>query len=388
MRIAIFSECYTPVMNGVVTSLLSLREALRAEGHTIFVFAPGAAQPDDDAMVIRLPELPFPRHPYHFARPFPRFHFDFAALNIDLIHCQHPFTVGRLGAATARKYGLPMVYTVHSLYDSMATAAKSKLVRRVGPAYARGVMRRFCSRADYVIVPSRQTLVELRADGVNARFVLVPSGVRAPEVSATGRTRVRSLLGLTDVTPLLLYLGRLGPEKRVDLLLRAVRLLQERRLPPPAGDFRLALVGDGQCREDWELLAEELEVRERVLFPGPQPHAQTGDWYAAADLFTMPSPAETQGLALIEAMGAGLPCVAVAQGGPLDLMKPGVNGLLTPFDPAAFADAIQSLLLDPALRRTLGQAGRRHASEYAPEQMAHGVLAVYEQALQKEGIRH
>src|SRR5579871_4018006 len=97
MRIAIFSECYRPVTNGVVTSVVTLRDTLRARGHTVYIFAPGVADPDDDADVFRLPELPFPRHSYHFARPFPRLNIDFSHLEVDIIHCQHPFTVGRLG---------------------------------------------------------------------------------------------------------------------------------------------------------------------------------------------------------------------------------------------------------------------------------------------------
>ena len=180
MRIALFSECYTPVTNGVVTSIVTLRETLRALGHTVYVFAPGAPQPDDDLDVFRLPELPFPRHPYHFARPFPRLHVDFAALNVDIIHCQHPFTVGRLGADTATRFGLPLVYTAHSLYDNMATYSKSPLMRTMGQKAARGVVKRFCEKASYVITPSQSTLDFLRGEGVRGRFAVVPSGVFCP----------------------------------------------------------------------------------------------------------------------------------------------------------------------------------------------------------------
>src|SRR5579863_9470611 len=129
MRIALFSECYSPVANGVVTSVATLRSALLAQGHRVFLFAPGMRQQDDDDDIFRLPELPFPQHPYHFARPFPRPHVDFGSLKADLIHCQHPFTVGRLGAEMARKHNLPLVYTAHSLYDNMAANAKSPIVR-------------------------------------------------------------------------------------------------------------------------------------------------------------------------------------------------------------------------------------------------------------------
>jgi 1,2-diacylglycerol 3-alpha-glucosyltransferase len=379
MRIAIFSECYTPVTNGVVTSIISLRETLRAWGHTVYVFAPGAPQPDDDADLFRLPELPFPRHPYHFARPFPRPTIDFASLDVEVVHCQHPFTVGHLGAALARRYGLPMVYTAHSLYDIMASTSKSPLVRKMGQPYARGVVRRFCAKADYVIAPTHHTVQALWANQIRAPFAVVPSGIRPLPYSADARERIRARLGVEDGAPLLLCLGRLGPEKRIDLLLRAVAILKTRDMSTPQRDFRVAVVGDGMSRGDLEVLASDLGVLDRVEFVGEQPHASAGDWYAAADIFTLTAPAETQGLVLVEAMAAGLPCAAVAYGGPLEIVVPDETGLLLEFEPEAFADGLERLLLDPTERRRMGENGRRHAQHYTPEAMTGGVLEVYEQ---------
>ncbi len=382
MRVALFSECYTPVANGVVTSIQTLRETLRAQGHTVAVFAPGAPQPDDDPDVFRLPELPFPNHPYHFARPFPRIKMDFSALDIQLIHCQHPFTVGHLGADVARKYHLPMVYTAHSLYDLMAENMKSPIMRKVGQKAMRGVVRRFCVKADCVITPSRHTRDALRKNGVRARFAVVPSGVLGPFITPGGRERVRAQLGLAPETPLILCVGRLGPEKRVDLLLRAAAILsRHRKLPTPASDFRLAVVGDGQCRGSLERLNAELGLQGRVLFLGAQPHATIGDWYAAADIFALSSPAETQGLVLVEAMAAGLPCVATDYGGPREVVQQGETGLRVSFDPHAFARALELLLCDPEMGRCLGENGRRRARAYSPEAMASGVLSVYESVL-------
>ena len=381
MRIAIFSECYTPVTNGVVTSIITLRETMRAWGHRVYVFAPGAPQPDDDADVFRLPELPFPRHPYHFARPFPRLNVNFTALNIQIVHCQHPFTVGRLGAETARKHGVPMVYTAHSLYDSMAACAKSPLVRSMGPKAMRGVMRRFCAKADYVIAPSRYTRDALRADHVQARCLVVPSGVIPPKIAPDARRATRALLGLSDDTPLLLYVGRLGPEKRIDVLLKSVAALRQTDLPPHIADFKVALVGDGQCRGELEELTEHLGLQDRVKFVGGVPHNNVGQWYAAGDIFTMPSPAETQGLVLVEAMSAGLPCITVDQGGPRELVLQGETGLRIPLDTDAFSHALDCLLRSPEIRRSFGERGRQHAHAFTPEAMTRRVMTVYLRAL-------
>jgi glycosyltransferase involved in cell wall biosynthesis len=382
MRVALFSECYTPVANGVVTSIQTLRETLRAQGHTVAIFAPGTPQLDDDPDVFRLPELPFPNHPYHFARPFPRLKVDFSALDIQLIHCQHPFTVGHLGADVARKYDLPMVYTAHSLYDMMAANMKSPLVRKVGQKAMRGVVRRFCARADCVITPSRHTRDALRRNGVRARFAVVPSGVLGPYIRMGAREKIRTQLGLAPTTSLVLCVGRLGPEKRVDLLLHATAILaHNRKLSAPTDDFRLALVGDGQCQAGLEALTAELGLQERVFFLGAQPHATIGDWYAAADIFALSSPAETQGLVLVEAMAAGLPCVTVDYGGPREVVVQGETGLRVPFDPHAFARALALLLCDSEARYRLGDNGRQRARAFSPEAMASGVLNVYASVL-------
>src|SRR5205085_1318163 len=105
----------------------------------------------------------------------------------------------------ARKHGLPMVYTAHSLYDMMIACVKSPLVRKMGPQAVRGYVRRFCARAEYVIAPTRSTRDSLRADGVRARFAVVPSGVQPPIIRPEAREERRRELGIPAQTPLLLY---------------------------------------------------------------------------------------------------------------------------------------------------------------------------------------
>jgi glycosyltransferase involved in cell wall biosynthesis len=130
-----------------------------------------------------------------------------------------------------------------------------------------------------------------------------------------------------------------------------------------------------------EALTTALNLRDRVHFLGEQPHATIGDWYAAADIFTLPSPAETQGLVLVEAMTKGLPCVVVEEGGAREVVVPNETGLLVPFAPEPFAQTINTLLCDTTLRRQMGANGREHAAAYTPEAMARSILALYEKAL-------
>ena len=357
--------------------MVTMRRTLQSWGHRVYVFAPGAPQLDDDRDVFRLPELPFPRHPYHFPRPFPRLHIDFAALGVDIVHCQHPFVVGRLGAETARKHGLPMVYTAHSLYDTMVACSKSPIVRTMGPQAMRGVMRRFCAKADYVIAPTKHTQDALRADMIQARYSIVASGVPPTVIRPGAREAIRDRLHIMPQTPLLLYVGRLGPEKRLDILMESVALLNDEQ----QGDFKLALVGEGQMREAVEAQIHALNLQHRVTLVGNIPHAEIDDWYAASDIFAMPSPAETQGLVMVEAMSAGLPCVSVNQGGVAELTVQGVTGIKTPLSAESMAHALDTLIHAPDLREKMGEAGKERAALFTPEAMSRNLLAVYDKAL-------
>lgn len=388
MRIALFSECYTPVPNGVVTSIVNLRQTLRAWGHTVYVFAPGTPQMDDDEHIFRLPELPFPKHPYHFARPFPRIKTNFPELEIDVIHCQHPFVVGKLGAELADKYNIPMVYTAHSRYDVMMASAKSPVLRSMAPKAMQGLVRRFCSHADYIIAPSKHTRDALIEDGIRARYVVIPSGVRPPAPRPEARAILRSQLGIEPDKPTLLYLGRLGPEKRVDILLESAAMLRHIGLPEPQRDFHIILAGDGQCRHDLEVQAQELGLQNRVTFAGMIPREEVGDWYAASDIFLFPSAVETQGMVLVEAMATGLPCIAVSDGGASEMVVEGETGFCVPQTCHAFAKAIHRLIADPEMCKAFGEAGQKRAERYTPEAMAKRVLDVYEKAIARPHAPH
>ena len=130
-----------------------------------------------------------------------------------------------------------------------------------------------------------------------------------------------------------------------------------------------------------ESLVVTLGIQHRVLFLGAQPHANIDAWYAVGDIFTLPSPMETQGLVLVEAMAAGLPCVAVDRGGAREVVLHGETGIRVPLEPQGFAYALSALLKDPEERERLGRNGPARAKDYSPEAMARGVLDVYETVL-------
>jgi glycosyltransferase involved in cell wall biosynthesis len=226
-----------------------------------------------------------------------------------------------------------------------------------------------------------------------ARIAVVYDGVAVPPpVTTDERERARNVArarwGVGEGDRLLGCVSHLSPEKGQEVLLRALHLLaadesagdRAPRVPPRC--YRLLLAGAGNDRARLEALTKDLGISDRVIFAGFV--EDVNSIYSALDIFLFPSLAEPLGSSLLDAMGCGLPCIAVASGGVPEVIEDGVNGvLLSPLlAPAAFADAIASLIADPAAAERLGVAARDTvAARFSASHMVDATLAVYEEAL-------
>src|SRR5579872_5893353 len=311
MKIAIFTEVYRPIVNGVVRSVDSLAEQLRTLGHEVFTFAPHIPKGVESAgRVFRMPSLPLPaRTEYRLTLPLVARRNKARFLSqCDVIHSHSLFITGWMASYYARRrFRLPLVYTYHTLLDSYAHY--SPLGQRITSQLTRELTKTYANAADAVIVPTKAVASELRRQGVTAPLCVVPTGV---EIESFRRLEpsvgyaIRDKLGIRRNAPLLLLVSRLAQEKNVPLALDALARLRH-RLP----SAQLVLVGTGPQRQRLKRLAKQLKVDQAVHFVGSIEHAEIPAFYAAADLFVFPSVSETQGLVLAEAFAAGLPVVAL-----------------------------------------------------------------------------
>jgi len=168
----------------------------------------------------------------------------------------------------------------------------------------------------------------------------------------------------------LLHIGRFNDQKNHKGLLDAFALLL-RKNPSCC----LNLLGDGELRPEIEAYAEELGLREKVIFHGSQ--ANVYPYLHDADIFLLPSRFEGMPMTIIEAMGTGLPVVASAVGGVPDMLQNGKSGILVPQEPQAVADAVLKLLEQEALRRTLGENARKGSAQFSAEHMAASYCDIY-----------
>jgi glycosyltransferase involved in cell wall biosynthesis len=175
----------------------------------------------------------------------------------------------------------------------------------------------------------------------------------------------------------MISIGRLAPEKNWPILLHATALVLK-----DYPNFRLALIGDGPDKKSLEDLAKELGIQKRVTFIGSLSFSETPSYMKAANLFGFASVTETQGLATLEAMAAGLPVVAVDASGTRDLLKHGQQGYLVDNDAEALAAAIKKLLANPERMQKFAEAAYKKAQTFSIELLTEKLLDVYEQAIQ------
>jgi phosphatidylinositol alpha 1,6-mannosyltransferase len=323
---------------------MRVAEHLTACGHEPLVIAPEPArgQPHPDGAlgypVVRVPSMAIPVYrDLRVGLPGPRVAAALEAHHADLVHLAGPFILGAAGCAAAERLGLPMV----AVYATdMAAYARAYGTGQVGQRLCWRRLRKLHNAADRNLAPSHASAADIREHGIE-RVQVWGRGVDTSRFHPGRRSaelRARLAPGGEVIVG---YVGRLAPEKRLDLLSQVAAL----------PGVRLVITGSGPAG-----------VAARRALPGAEflGQRQGNDLatiYASLDVFVHSGPHETFGNTLQEAAASGLPVVAPAAGGPLDLVDDGVTGfLVTPGDAAALAAAVARLATDPALRAAQGQA--------------------------------
>ncbi len=346
MRVVIVTESFPPDVNGVAHCALQTARHLAERGHAPLVVAPataaGTAGTALDATapcpVVRVPSLPLPGYPQvRVALPSRRVAAALTEHRADLVHLAGPFVLGVRGMAAAARLGIPAV----AVYQT-DLAGYARTYMGAGEAAAWRRIRSVHTAADRTLAPSSAALHDLEAHGV-PRVRLWPRGVD------TGRFRpghrdAALRRGLAPNGELLVgYVGRLAPEKQVDLLAGVCGM----------DGVRVVVVGDGPSEPGLR------ETLPGAVFLGRRTGDDLARVFASLDVFVHTGPFETFCQTVQEAMASGVPVVAPAAGGPLDLVAHGRTGLLVPpGDAAAVRDAVWSLAADPRLRAAFGAAGR------------------------------
>lgn len=365
MRVALVAETFLPQVNGVVTTLCRLLEHLSERGHEALLFAPaGAPNVYAGVPVMPLVGMPLPLYPgLKLTPPQPGLTAQLRAFRPDVVHLVGPVLMGGPGLYAGRRLRLPVVSSYHTDFPAYTRHYSLGALRRAVWRYLRW-LHNHCL---LTLCPSRATRSDLRAQGFR-RLRVWGRGVDTARFHPGMRSDAwRHAVGATDGERILLYVGRLAGEKRVELLASAMR-----ELP----DTRLVLVGDGPARME---LAQRL-AGTPAHFTGYLRGAELATAYASADMFVFPSDTETFGQVVQEAMASGLPVVGAAAGGTLDLVREGENALLfRPGDAVHLRAQVRALLDQPALMAAMGLAGRAMALHRSWPAVLDDLLGLYAQ---------
>lgn len=376
MKIGLFSDTYHPQINGVTTTVHWLREELERLGHEVYVFCPHYGRERPDPRVIRIPAFTFPFHrESRVALPAIPLRARRIIGELEAVHSHTPFSLGSLALWAARRRRLPHIHTYHTLYVAYRHYLPPPL--RPPRKMAEVASAVFCNLCDAVTVESTPIRDELLRYGVRVPIHVFPFGVNLRLFSRPIRHDLRADLALPPEAKVLLYVGRLAPEKNVLFLVRTFREVAKTR-----GDAYLVMIGGGPAAEELAREARRLEVEDRVLLPGFIGHDLLVDYYRGADVFVFASKTETQGLVVLEAMAAGLPVVAIPKMGVKDFLRHRVNALCAPEDEVRYAQLVLELLEDEGLRGRLREGGLSTARELSSEASTRKLLAVFESLME------
>ena len=378
MRIGMMADLYKPHVSGVTMYISLNKRFFELAGHEVFVFTFGDVDyMDDESNVIRSPGIPVAETGLYL-----NFRYNRRAQRLlktmDIVHVNHPITSGRLALRYAQPLGIPIVFTNHTRYDLYAQIYTPMLPDVVGESVVRAYLPSFCKSIDLVIAPSPGLRDVLQTYGVQSNVEVIPNGVDISPFQAQVEPVPRSELGFGEDITLLIYMGRLGPEKNLPFLLRAFG-----GVASAFDQVGLLMVGDGPVRDDLEDRVRLMGLTDRVRFTGLIPYTHLPRYLAAADAFVTASVTEVHPLSVIESMAAGLPVVGIRSPGVGDTVEDGVSGLLAPEeDLAAFTAKLARMIGEVDNRKRMGEQARAAAQSYAIEHTAQILLDRYEQLIQ------
>ncbi len=305
MRIALFTDTYFPDVNGVVSSIDLLNKKLIDDGNEVFIICPypGFFKIIRENNLIKIPGIKLNSlYGYVLASPFhPSLIDEIKKLNLDLIHVHTEGGVGLLARYVAKKNNIPLISTYHTTYEDYThyvpflkfDLAQAKIKSFV--AYLSKIFNRDCN---FIIAPSYKTKEMLMRYKIKEnRIKVIPTGINLDKFKIEKDLELRKKFVNDDET-LLLFVGRIAKEKDIDMLIKAMPLIDNKA--------KLLIIGDGPMLKELIELSNDLNLNDRINFIGKVPYVEIAKYYRIADCFISCSITETQGLTYIEALSSGL----------------------------------------------------------------------------------
>jgi 1,2-diacylglycerol 3-alpha-glucosyltransferase len=379
MRIGMMTDTYMPYISGITNYISVNKRVLESVGHEVYVFTFGDIEyQDDEPRILRNPGIALSDTGFYVSLHYKN-KYKKLLQTMDLVHVHHPFLSGRLALNYCRRAQIPIIFTNHTRYDLYTQARLPFIPQGISHSLLQAYMPDFCNAVDLVISPSLGMKRVLRQYGVTSHIEIVPNGVEIERFHiAQPLSRAKFDFDQEDV--LLIYVGRIAPEKNLEFLLQSFAGIAQ--IFP---NVQLLIVGSGQREhvDETRSVSNHLAIQDRVRFIGMVPYDQLPLYLAMCDVFVTASVTEVHPLSVIEAMASGLPVVGIDSPGISDSIVDGQTGLLATNDIGSFTAKLTYLCMDKDKRTQMGLAARKVAQQYDIERTTKILLGHYTRLTQR-----
>ncbi len=415
MKIVIATAVYYPMINGVAVFSHNLAVGLAKRGHEVMVICPSQtgknySRMEDGVKVQRLKSIDIKIYPDQINGVPPKKHFlgvdlphlyyknglkvsVFPAREVrkaldgfkpDVVHVQVSDPIGLSVVSYARKKGIPIVTTEHNQPEVITEPLKLPgAVRKPVNALLSAYFRNRQSKSDFVTMPTKQAIDNLilsHGKEFKVPVAAISNGVDLSNFKPSKASpEIYDKYGISKNVPIVLYVGRIDPEKKVGLVIEAFK--KARKDLPTA---ELVVVGDGVDKMRLQKLAADLSLGSSVKFLGRVMPPDLYELYRIGDVFVTASEIETQGIVLIEAAATGLPLVAVDAGAVAEICVDGVNGYLCqPGDINEMGEALVRILSNQKNRQKMAKESILLAQNHDLERTLDKFINIYKKIQNK-----
>lgn len=387
MRVGLFTDTYPPYINGVSTSVETLKKALEKLGHEVYVVTVGhdgkTYDYDEENKILYIPGFKYKAYDYRIAPVYPtKVATKIRSWHLDVIHSNTEMSIGIFARFLSKQYGIPLVHTYHTMYKDY-TYYVSRNLKYFDKGLKKAVeyfSKFYCDNtANAFIVPTIKTYKLFREEyHYDKDIYIVPTGIDVTPFldKSIDKKKVEKLkkdLGYKKNDFVLIFVGRMAQEKNVEFLLNVMAMEKNKHI-------KLLLVGDGPDLEKYKELSDELELKDKVKFVGRVEWKRIPCYYHAADVSITASTTETQGLTVIEGLASGLPALCIEDDAFRTMVVEGLNGLFFK-DEADCVKVIDEISKDKVKLASMKKQAIVTAKKFSPEDFAKSVLEVYEVAI-------
>ena len=388
MRIGLFTDTYPPFINGVSTSVLMLKQGLEKLGHEVYVVTvndESFSYKEEDG-VLKIPSFPIGLMNFRQSGIYP-----LKALKIikkwklDIIHSHTEFSIGTFARLISKQLNIPLVHTYHTMYEEYIYYITKGYFDSASKKLVEYLTLFLCDKTiDELIVPTEKAK-ELFKDKYKVKrdVYVIPSGIDTTRfykenIDKNEIINLKKDLGLKNTDFIVLYVGRIAKEKSIDFLINNFNSVLK-QIPKA----KMIIVGDGPDIKDLIDLSKKEGLEDKIIFAGKAPWTDVPKYYSLCDVFVTASKTETQGLTVMEAMGASKPVVAIRDES-FELMITDKKDGLFFDDEKSYVDMIYEVYKNKKLRDEISFNARLTADKYSPYNYAKNVLKVYEKVISKD----